>query len=69
MKTPKDAFGRPETLREGPHTCKGSSCQSISQPMTYTPEQVVWMKENKPLYYTGQLKLDIHHLPVELRSL
>ena len=37
--------------------------------MTYTPEQAVWMKENKPLYYTGQLKLDIHHLPLALRSL
>ena len=32
-----------------------------------TPAQVAWMKENKPLYYTGRALTDIHHLPQHLR--
>ena len=72
MKTPKNAYGRPETLRRGPFPCKGepvSRAITGNTGMHYTPEQAAWMKEHKPLYYTGKLHLDINHLPAHLRSL
>ncbi len=67
MKTPRDAFGNKTTHPEdGPYECKGSGADGFSNNMRYSPEQVVWMKENKPLYYTGKLHLDISHLPKHL---
>ena len=62
-------FGHPDTLRNGPFHCRGAFGQSSSLHMSYHPRQAVWMLENKRIYYTGKLTLDIHHLPLELRSL
>ena len=70
MKKSKNYFGDPLTMRKGPHPCRGSvSGVTGRNTMQYTHEQVAWMKENKPLYYTGDLFKDIHHLPPALRSL
>lgn len=69
MKTKTLPFGHPETLREGPFPCKGSNPDTIRDSMVYTVEQRAWMKENKPLLYTGKLNLDISHLPQHLRHL
>lgn len=49
--------------------CHGSGGAGYSNNMRYTFEQEVWMMENKPLYYTGSLRLDIAHLPQHLRHL
>lgn len=35
----------------------------------YKPAQREWMQKHKPLYYTGSLRQDLHHLPLELRSI
>lgn len=35
--------------------------------LTYTAAQAAWMKENEPLRYTGNILLDLPHLPQHLR--
>ena len=49
--------------------CEG--VRGINSPIqrTMTSEQIVWMKENKPLSFTGDLRLDLIHLPAHLRHL
>jgi len=49
--------------------CKGSGGRHSSLHMNYHWQQAEWMLENKPLYYTGKLALDIVHLPQHLRHL
>ena len=63
-------FGHPSTHppQPGGYQCKGEY-PDHAVPMEYHPKQQVWMSENKPLYYTGDLDLDIHHLPQHLRFL
>ena len=65
-------FGHPSTHPQQPggYQCKGSNNPFYDAvPMDYHPQQASWMQENKPLYYTGDLDLDIHHLPQHLRHL
>ena len=58
------------TKRRGPFPCKGSGRPIKEAPQrTMTSEQIVWMKENKPLSFTGDLRLDLIHLPAHLRHL
>jgi len=55
---------------DGDRFCKGSMLYAGDYPETrYTEEQRKWMRENKRLYYTGLIRLDIHHLPQHLRFL
>jgi hypothetical protein len=70
---------QPSTVGLAPYTnrvigtkgfpCRGSGAAGYSNNMRYTPEQQAWMEENKSLYYTGSLHLDISHLPQHLRHL
>lgn len=60
-------YGHPDTLRTGPHRCNGSIGLGQKPSTTYTPRQRAWMQENKPLYYSGEIKNDISHLPAHLR--
>ncbi len=56
------------TKHQGPFPCKGAIQDCGSDPHhSMTSEQVAWMKENKPLYFTGDLWLDLPHLPQHLR--
>jgi hypothetical protein len=67
MKLP---YGHPDTLRSGPHPCKGEELAGYRSRLSeYHPRQRVWMQENKPLYYSGNLTADLPHMPAHLRSL
>lgn len=59
------------TLPDTRIPCKGypraEFLHGPQKPMQYTLKQMNWMQENKPLYFTGNLRLDIVHLPKELR--
>ena len=51
-------------------SCKGTRLANHKpNPMQYTNAQREWMLENKPLLYTGNLFVDIAHLPANLRKL
>ena len=53
---------------KGPFSCKGSRLTLAETPQrSMTSEQIAWMKENKPLYFTGDLWKDLIHLPQHLR--
>jgi hypothetical protein len=52
---------------EGPFQCKGHPLAGITQPAPLTPAQHAWMRENKPLYYTGNPLQDLSHIPQHLR--
>jgi hypothetical protein len=63
-------YGHPDTLRSGPHPCKGAAMkQKLAPQNNYHPRQRAWMEENKPLYYSGVLMNDLPHMPAHLRSL
>lgn len=56
----------------GPFPCKGARPVDFVRDASpnnprLTPTQAAWMRENKPLYYTGIAINDLPHLPQELR--
>lgn len=54
-------------IGENGFPCKGSRMVSAVELGSYSRKQIDWMKANKPLYFTGNLRLDICHLPLALR--
>lgn len=55
------------TRYRGPFPCTGTPQLDSKPEREMSPEQIVWMKEHKPLYFTGDLWKDLIHLPQHLR--
>ena len=54
-------------IHKGPFPCKGHQTVSGEIHREMTAEQIAWMKEHKPSYFTGDLFKDLIHLPQHLR--